>query len=207
MIIIVNSNPNDASWFRLISVLTLMFLALGAATGAAQIVLPTAEGLAELDRWIEAHLEEHKIPGALVAVAPKGRMIHLKSYGMANVELSVPVSDRTVFEIGSISKQFASAVAMLLVEEERLGLDDSIHQYLPDLPSEWHGVTVRQLLTHTSGIPDYEEIRSYDVYANFSRFPGQDAAVIVFMNRYRVDSNPMKLAVLHTFMSSLGPIP
>ena len=78
MIIIVNSNPNDASWFRLISVLTLMFLALGAATGAAQIVLPTAEGLAELDRWIEAHLEEHKIPGALVAVASKGRMIHLK---------------------------------------------------------------------------------------------------------------------------------
>jgi CubicO group peptidase (beta-lactamase class C family) len=46
----------------------------------------------------------------------------------------------------------------------KLGLDDPIHQYLPDLPGEWFGVTVRQLLTHTSGIPDYEEIRTYDVY-------------------------------------------
>ena len=53
---------------------------------------------------------------------------------------------------------------MLLVEEGKLGLDDAIHRYLPDLPGEWLGVTVRQLLTHTSGIPDYEEIRSYDVY-------------------------------------------
>jgi CubicO group peptidase (beta-lactamase class C family) len=83
---------------------------------------------------------------------------------MANVELSVPVTDSTVFEIGSISKQFVSAAVMLLVQKNKLGLDDPIHQYLPDLPSEWLGVTVRQLLTHTSGIPDYEEIRTYDVY-------------------------------------------
>jgi CubicO group peptidase (beta-lactamase class C family) len=83
---------------------------------------------------------------------------------MANVELSVPVTDSTVFEIGSISKQFVSATVMLLVQETKLGLDDPIHQYLPYLPGEWLGVTVRQLLTHMSGIPDYEEIRSYDVY-------------------------------------------
>ena len=53
---------------------------------------------------------------------------------------------------------------MLLVEEGRLGLDDAIQEHLADLPSEWLGVTVRQLLTHTSGIPDYEEIQSYDSY-------------------------------------------
>ena len=53
---------------------------------------------------------------------------------------------------------------MILVQEDRLQLDDPIHQFLPDLPSEWLGVTVRHLLTHTSGIPDYEEIRTYDVY-------------------------------------------
>jgi len=84
---------------------------------------------------------------------------------MANVEHSVPVAEHTVFEIGSISKQFAAAAAMLLVQEGKLGLDDPIHRYLPDLPSEWLGVTVRQLLTHTSGIPDHEEIRTYDVYS------------------------------------------
>ncbi len=135
-----------------------------AATASAQLVRPSAAALAELDRRIEAHLDEYNIPGGLVAVASRGRMVHLKSYGVANVELSVPVTDSTVFEIGSISKQFVSAAVMLLVEDDMLELDDPIHQYLPDLPSEWLGVTVRHLLTHTSGIPDYEEIRTYDVY-------------------------------------------
>jgi D-alanyl-D-alanine carboxypeptidase len=131
---------------------------------ASPIVHPSADALAELDRRVQDHLKKDNIPGGLVAVASRGRMIHLKTYGMANVELSVPVTDLTVFEVGSISKQFVSAAAMLLVQENKLGLDDPIHQYLPDLPSEWLGVTVAQLLTHTSGIPDYEEIRTYDVY-------------------------------------------
>lgn len=80
------------------------------------------------------------------------------------MELGVPVTDSTVFEIGSISKQFVAAAVLLLVEEGRLGLDDPIHRHLAELPSDWMGVTVRQLLTHTSGIPDYEEIATYDVY-------------------------------------------
>jgi CubicO group peptidase (beta-lactamase class C family) len=135
-----------------------------ATTASAQLVQPSADALAELDRRIEVYLDENNIPGGLVAVASRGRIVHLRPYGMANVELSVPVTDSTVFEIGSISKQFVSAAVMLLVQENRLELDDPIHQYLPYLPSEWLGVTVRHLLTHTSGIPDYEEIRTYDVY-------------------------------------------
>ncbi len=149
---------------RIGAVLTATLLVFGAAAASAQIVQPSAEALAELDRLVRAHLDENNIPGGLVALASRGHIVHLKPYGMANVELSVPVSDRTVFEIGSISKQFVSAAVLLLVEDEKLGLDDPIHLYLPDLPSEWISVTVRQLLTHTSGIPDYEEIRSYDVY-------------------------------------------
>ena len=146
------------------SALISTVLLCGAATASAQLVQPSADALAELDRWIETYLDENNIPGGLVAVASRGRIVHLKPYGMANVELSVPVTDSTVFEIGSISKQFVSAAVMLLVQEDRLELDDPIHQYLPNLPSEWLGVTVRHLLTHTSGIPDYEEIRTYDVY-------------------------------------------
>jgi D-alanyl-D-alanine carboxypeptidase len=139
-------------------------LLLGATGASAQLVQPSSAALAELDTVIEAFMAKNNVPGALVAVASRGRMVHLKTYGMANVELSVPVSDSTAFEIGSISKQFVSAAAMLLVEEGRLDLDDPIHDYLPYLPGEWLGVTVRQLLNHTSGIPDYEEIRTYDVY-------------------------------------------
>jgi len=130
----------------------------------AQLVRPNAQELAELDRRIRADMEELNIPGVLVGVASRGRLVHWKAYGMANVELSVPVNDSTVFEIGSISKEFVGAVVMQLVEEGRMGLDDGIHQFLPYLPSEWLGVTVRQLLTHTSGIPDYEEIQTYEAY-------------------------------------------
>jgi len=130
----------------------------------AQPIRPTAAQLAELDRRIQADMEEFNIPGVLVGVASRGRLVHWKGYGMADVELSVPVNDSTVFEIGSISKEFVSAAVMLMVEEGRLGLDDGIHEYLPDLPSEWLGVTIRQLLTHTSGIPDYEEIQTYEAY-------------------------------------------
>lgn len=137
---------------------------LVSAPAWAQVLEPSDDALAELDEFIEAHLEENVIPGALVAVASKGEIVHLKAYGMANVELAVPVSDRSVFEIGSISKQFVAAAALQLVEEGKLGLDDGIHEYLPYLPGEWLGITMRQLLNHTSGIPDYEEIRSYDVY-------------------------------------------
>ena len=141
----------------------LILLSVGQVAAQA-IVEPSAEALATLDRRIRGHMEEFNIPGAVVAVASRGQVLHLETYGLANVELSVPVTDSTVFEIGSISKQFVAAVTLMNVEEERLGLDDPIHVFLSELPSEWLGVTVRQLLSHTSGIPDYEEIRSYDVY-------------------------------------------
>jgi CubicO group peptidase (beta-lactamase class C family) len=159
------SQVSRTPWYtRTRSILFGIALLLKAGTASAQLVQPSAEALAELDRRVEAHLEEYNIPGGLFAVASRGRIVYLKPYGLANVELSVPVTDSSVFEIGSISKQFVSAAVMLLVQEGRLELDDPIHRYLMDLPSEWLGVTVRHLLTHTSGIPDYEEIATYDIY-------------------------------------------
>lgn len=127
-------------------------------------VQPTSQALKELDDRIRQEMEANNIPGVVVGVASRGRLVHWKGYGLANVELRVPAHDSTVFEIGSISKEFVSAAVMLLEEEGRLGLDDPIHRYLADLPSEWLGVTIRQLMTHTSGIPDYEEIQTYEAY-------------------------------------------
>jgi CubicO group peptidase (beta-lactamase class C family) len=147
-----------------VSILVLSLLTFLPIATSAQVIEPSAEALAELDATIEAHLEQTNTPGALAAVVSRGDIVHLRTYGMANVELSVPVSDESLFEIGSISKQFVTAAVMLMNEEGRIGLDDPIHEYLPYLPSEWVGVTIKQLMNHTSGIPDYEEIRTYDVY-------------------------------------------
>jgi D-alanyl-D-alanine carboxypeptidase len=142
----------------------IIFGALAFPAGVAAQVQPSAAALVEMDRRIEAELTSQNIPGVVVGVASRGRLLHVGTYGLADVELRVPVTDSTVFEIGSISKQFAAAAALLLVEEGRLDLDDPIHEHLADLPGEWLGVTVRQLLNHTSGIPDYEEIQTYEAY-------------------------------------------
>lgn len=130
----------------------------------AQVAPPRPEAVADLDAWAPSFLAENQIPGVLVALASGGEVVTSRAYGLANVELGVPVTDSTVFEIGSISKQFVSVVVMMLVEEGAVGLDDAVQAHLPEIPSEWYGTTVRQLLTHTSGIPDYEEIGTYDTY-------------------------------------------
>lgn len=154
---------------RMTPIINSLFIALILASllsvmATAQSVLPADTALADLDEYIESYMRENNVPGALIAVASHGDIIYSQRYGLANVELNVPVTNESVFEIGSISKQFVTAAIMLLHEEEKLGLDDAIHDYLSYLPSEWLGVTIRQLMTHTSGIPDYEEIRTYDVY-------------------------------------------
>lgn len=79
----------------------------------------------------------------------------MRSYGVANVELNTPVTEDTVFEIGSLTKQFTAAAVMMLVEEGKIGLDDALAKYLAQVPAQWRGITVRQLLTHSSGIREY----------------------------------------------------
>jgi CubicO group peptidase (beta-lactamase class C family) len=145
------------------TVLLLIVLAVAPAA-TAQIERPTPDELAAFDAFADSFLTERVIPGALVALASGGDVVLARTYGLADVELGVPVTEESVFEIGSISKQFVAVAVMLLAEEGALGLDDPVQQHLPEIPSEWYGATVRQLLNHTSGIPDYEEIRSYDVY-------------------------------------------
>jgi len=147
---------------------------------------PSAEALVELDKRVAAYMKENTVPGALIAVASRGKMIDLRTYGYANVELSSPVTAESVFEIGSVSKQFLVAAALLLVEEGKLKLDEPIHKYLPFLPSDWLGITPYQLMTHTSGIPDYEEIRSYDVY----RFRMTPEEIIKIAHSRPVDFQP-----------------
>ena len=154
---------DKAAWIG-VAALLMCAVAFSVSRASAQVARPTSDALAVMDQAIRAEMANNNIPGVIIGVASRGRLLHVQSYGLANVELRVPVSDSTVFEIGSISKQFVTAAVMLLVEDGRLDLDDAIHDYLADLPSEWLGVTVRQLLTHTSGIPDYEEIQTYEAY-------------------------------------------
>ena len=110
---------------------------------------------AQVDAIITAEQKAQKIPGISLAVCRNGVLVKAGGYGLANVELDVPVTPETIFQTGSVGKQFTSMAIMMLVEEGKIGLDDKISKYIKEEPAAWSGVSVRNLLTHTSGIADY----------------------------------------------------
>ncbi len=99
-------------------------------------------------------------PGCALGVIKNGSFIYQRGYGMANLEHGVPISSKTVFRIGSTSKQFTAMCIALLVEQQILSLDDDIRKFLPDMPAYERPITIRHLVHHTSGIRDYLELMS-----------------------------------------------
>lgn len=98
------------------------------------------------------------VPGASVVVVRGDRVVFQRSYGMANREEPTAATAQTHYRLASVTKQFTAAAILTLVERGRLSLDDSIRKYLPSLPAYADAITIRQLLTHTSGLIDYEDI-------------------------------------------------
>jgi CubicO group peptidase (beta-lactamase class C family) len=122
---------------------------------------PAAAGddlAAHIDRIVTGVLASETGAGAAVAVIRKGRVLVKKGYGAADVELSVPMSERNVFCIASITKQFTAAAIMLLVERGKLALEDDVGALLPDAPMQGKHITVAQLLSHTSGIRNFVDL-------------------------------------------------
>ena len=109
----------------------------------------------KVDEYIEAQLRTQHIPGLSLAIVQAGKVVKSKGYGLANIELNVHATPGTVYQLQSITKSFVACGIMLLAEEGKLRLDDKITNYLIGLPQAWNGVTVRHLLTHTSGIPNF----------------------------------------------------
>lgn len=107
-----------------------------------------------LDAIVSRRMRDFGIPGVQVGVVLHGRMILAKSYGMASVELGVPVTDQTLFSINSTTKGFSGVAVAQLVAQRKLDADAPIGRYLDDLPATWRGVTVAQLMAHMSGLPD-----------------------------------------------------
>jgi len=116
-----------------------------------------ADTLSRVEELVRAEMAREKVPGVAVAVVDHGNVVMAEGYGRANVEHNVPVRPETVFQSGSLGKQFTAATVMTLVEEGKLALDDPIAKYFPEAPPAFRAITVRHLLTHTSGIPDYTE--------------------------------------------------
>jgi CubicO group peptidase (beta-lactamase class C family) len=141
---------NTMRFSRWLHLASLSFLLLLAGTRPSQAQAPADS----VDMLVRQAMRQLRIPGLQLAVVRHGRIAKLASYGVANVQDSVPVMTQTRFFINSITKAFVGVAAMQLVEAGRLDLGAPVGRYLPELPAAWHPVTVRQLLTHTSGLPD-----------------------------------------------------
>jgi CubicO group peptidase (beta-lactamase class C family) len=100
-------------------------------------------------------MRAQQIPGLSLGVFENGRIALAKGYGLANVELQTPVKPETIFQSGSMGKQFTATAVAMLVADGKLSFDDKVSQYFTNAPSGWNNVTVRHLLTHTAGFGDY----------------------------------------------------
>lgn len=94
-------------------------------------------------------------PGCALGVYRHGTTLYARGYGMASLELGVPITPRTVFDVGSVSKQFTAMSILLLAKDGKLSIDDAVRKYVPELPAYADRVTIRQLLSHTSGLRDH----------------------------------------------------
>ncbi|MGC2408274.1 MAG: serine hydrolase domain-containing protein [Candidatus Cybelea sp.] len=137
-------------------VLSIACLGVTAATSAAARPPLNAPQIASIDRFMEREMAETHVPGAAVGIYSRGTILLAKGYGLANVELNVPVKPQTIFQSGSVGKQFVSAAIMMLVQEGRISLDDSIAKYFPNAPASWKPIEIKNLLSHTSGLAEYE---------------------------------------------------
>lgn len=147
------------SALTLCAALLLLLLSSGAVPARADRV----------DEIIRARMRERHVPGLALVVARGGKVVKEGAYGLSNVELGVAATPETVFEIGSITKQLTAAAVLMLVEDGRVRLDDPVGKHLPNAPAAWGGVTVRHLLTHTSGVKTYTGLSGFELSRRLKR--------------------------------------
>jgi D-alanyl-D-alanine carboxypeptidase len=116
------------------------------------LIAPILARADKTDDFVTAELKRQKIPGLSLAIVKDGKIIKAAGYGVANIKFKTAATPDTVYKIASVSKQFIATGIMLLVQEGRLGLDDPVSIYLEGTPATWKAITIRQLLTHTSGL-------------------------------------------------------
>ena len=137
--------------------ITMVVLCVLGAVAVTGNRLPAADGTEEeVDALVQRELARQRIPGVALGVYRDGKLTRAQGYGLANVEWDAAVTPDTIFQSGSVGKQFTATAVMMLLEEGKVGLDDPIRKYFPDAPDTWNDIKVHNLLSHTSGLGEYE---------------------------------------------------
>jgi len=111
------------------------------------------EKLPEIENFLQTEMKVRKIPGLVFGIFDENSMVASGTYGLANVQHQVPVKIETIFPLASITKQFTAAAILILQQDGKLKVSDTLCQYLEECPEQWSEITIHQLLTHTSGLP------------------------------------------------------
>jgi CubicO group peptidase (beta-lactamase class C family) len=122
---------------------------------SALVLFVAASGVAradQIDDFIRTEMQKQHLPGLSLAVVKDGKIVKVEGYGLADVKQKIPARPETIFKIGSVSKQFIATGIMLLVQDGQLRLEDPVNKYLDGAPPAWKDITIRHLLTHTSGL-------------------------------------------------------
>ena len=143
--------PDARGLFRYL-IIALILLSLLSIANAQAELSPELRG--KIDKLADDALSRSGVPSASVAVVKDGKIVYLKAYGSARLEPKTPATSEMRCSIGSISKQFTAVAMLLLQEQGKLSLDDKVAKFIPDL-TRANEVTIRQLLSHTSGYQDY----------------------------------------------------
>ncbi|MGU3539325.1 serine hydrolase [Methylobacterium sp. A54F] len=152
----------------------VLLLILLLASGASRAGDPP--GYADRAEALIAPYRDAGLFSGAVLVAHRGEPVFRAAYGLANREWSIPNAPETRFRVGSITKQFTAAAILQLAEAGRLGLDDPVGRYYAEAPATWGAVTIRMLLTHSSGIPSYTNLPDY--YARIQRIEMSPRAIV-----------------------------
>src|SRR5918998_6687220 len=135
----------------------ILFLLVCASLTAAPPLVGQSVPLDSVSQYLTKVMRHQKIPGLSIAIVRRDSILLARGYGFANLEHRVPASDSTVYQSGSLGKQFTATAVGMLAQQGRLNLDERITRWFPEGKGAWDSVRVRHLLTHTSGVPDYTD--------------------------------------------------
>lgn len=177
----------------------LLLLAACGGGGGPGVPLPgastsgdgTQAANAAVDTYVQSELQRQSIPGLALVVQRNGQVVYAKGYGYASLEQAIPATTGQRFQIGSITKQFVAAAVMLLVEDGKMALDDKISTYLGAVPPEWQAITVRHILTHTSGLPQDVANAVYDQSVSHGAY--SSAQMLAILATYKPVTEPGKV--------------
>lgn len=164
---------------------TLLVLVLFVNTFSAQTTADK-QLAAKCDQLLSEQFKASETGGTAL-IAKKGQIIYKKAFGMANLELNIPMQADNVFRIGSISKQFTAVAILQLMEQGKLGLQDDITKFISDYPTHGHKITIEHLLTHTSGIQSYTGMKDFE---NISRLDKKPEELIAFFKNQPMEFAP-----------------